>query len=162
MVGEDRVSVEVRSLRQELALRILLQNVLLQTLTLGFAILAAFATLNPGAAAVLCAVFQCAMLAAVLQWCHHGIRTRQIKQFLQGVDPAEQRDGWEAWLPANRPATLLGSRWMISTKGVFLGLGAAMIVLGTAIPDDPSLAPLVASAAIWGASAIFLLTNPKE
>lgn len=162
MVDDGNLPVEVSSLRQELKLRILLQNALLQILTLVFVVVAIVTALYPESALLLSFVFQCAMLAAALQWCHHGIRTRQIKQFLQCIDPAERRSGWEAWLPANRPATLLGSRWMISTKGVFLGLGAAMIGVGVAASGDPAPAALATSVVVWGSGAFFLLTNPKE
>jgi hypothetical protein len=100
------------------------------------------------------------ILAAVLQWCHHGVRTMQIKQYLLLIVPGEK--GWEHWLPANRPKTLLGSRWMISTKGVFLGLGLAEVWLAALLAPQFMLLPAVISAGLWLAAAGFLFTNPKE
>lgn len=162
MVENSGIDIEIQSLRQELKLRILLQNMLLQGLPVIFAALAAGAALQPGSSAALCLVFQCVMLAAVLQWCHHGVRTAQIKAFLQEINPDEAHGKWETWLPAHRPATLLGSRWMVSTKGVFLGLGAMMLLLSLSVSADIVILPWVTSALIWATGAAFLFTNPKE
>lgn len=148
-------------LRRELALRILLQNLLL---ILSLALFAAFALLalaRPGAAWGAAAAQGAASLGAALQWCHHGIRTKQIKEYLLIVD-SSYTGGWERWLPANRPRTLLGSRWMISTKGVFLGLQLAMIVLALWISPVPAGFFIFVSVILLLASAVFLLTNPKE
>jgi hypothetical protein len=162
MVEKSDLDVEIQSLRQELKLRILLQNLLLQGLLVIFAALGAGAALQPEASAALCLVFQCVMLAGVLQWCHHGIRTAQIKALLQEIDPEEAHGKWETWLPAHRPATLLGSRWMVSTKGVFLGLGAVMLLLGPGLSADNAILSGLASALVWTTAAAFLFTNPKE
>lgn len=162
MVETSGIDIEIQSLRQELKLCILLQNLLLQGLPVIFAALAAGAALQPDAASVVGLVFQCVMLAAVLQWCHHGVRTAQIKAFLQEINPDEAHGKWETWLPAHRPATLLGSRWMVSTKGVFLGLGAVMLLLGTGLSPDIAILPWLASTLVWATSAAFLFTNPKE
>ena len=148
-------------LRRELALRILLQNLLL---ILSLALFTAFAILaltRPEAAWGAAAAQGAASLGAALQWCHHGIRTKQIKEFLLTLD-CGHADGWERWLPANRPRTLLGSRWMISTKGVFLGLQLAMIGLAwrMALVLDGFFVSV--TAVLLLASAGFLLTNPKE
>jgi multisubunit Na+/H+ antiporter MnhG subunit len=148
-------------LRRELALRILLQNLLL---ILSLALFAAFALLalaRPEAALGAAAAQGAASLGAVLQWCHHGIRTKQIKEYLLTID-SSHTGGWERWLPANRPRTLLGSRWMISTKGVFLGLQLAMIGLALRIAPVSDGFSLSVAAALVLASAGFLLTNPKE
>jgi multisubunit Na+/H+ antiporter MnhG subunit len=148
-------------LRRELALRILLQNLLL---VLSLALFTAFAILSlarPEVAWGAAAAQGAAGLGAALQWCHHGIRTKQIKKFLLTLDGGHA-EGWERWLPANRPGTLLGSRWLISTKGVFLGLQLAMIGLSWRM--GPVLDGFFASVAaiLLLASAGFLLTNPKE
>lgn len=153
-------SIEAASLRRELAMRILLQNALLIISVVLFAALAAVAALAPGAAWALAVVHNTAILAATLQWCHHGVRTMQIKQYLLLIDPEEK--GWERWLPANRPKTLLGSRWMISTKGVFLGLGLATMGLATCLAPTFMTLPALASAGLWLVTAGFLFTNPKE
>lgn len=148
-------------LRRELALRILLQNLLL---ILSLALFTAFAILalaRPAAAWGAAAAHSAASLGAALQWCHHGIRTKQIKEFLLTLDSGHT-DGWERWLPANRPRTLLGSRWMISTKGVFLGLQLAMIGLAWRIAPESGVLFASFTAVLLLASAGFLLTNPKE
>lgn len=148
-------------LRRELALRILLQNLLL---ILSLALFSAFAILalaQLGAAWGAAAAHGAASLGAALQWCHHGIRTKQIKEYLLTID-SSHTDGWERWLPANRPRTLLGSRWMISTKGVFLGLQLAMIGLASLIAAVPDGIFIFVSVILLLASAGFLLTNPKE
>lgn len=162
MVTTDSLAVgDGPVLRRELALRILLQNLLL---ILSLALFAAFAILAlalPGAAWGAAAAQGAVSLGAALQWCHHGIRTKQIKEYLLTTDGG-QNDGWERWLPDNRPRTLLGSRWMISTKGVFLGLQLAMIGLALWIgPVSDGVFVLVAVVLLL-ASAGFLLTNPKE
>lgn len=148
-------------LRRELALRILLQNLLLilsLTLFTAFAILA---LARPEAAWGAAVAQGAATLGATLQWCHHGIRTKQIKEFLLTLDSGHA-DGWENWLPANRPRTLLGSRWMISTKGVFLGVQFAMIGLAWRMAPILDGFLISVTAVLLLASTGFLLTNPKE
>lgn len=162
MVENSGLQVEIQFLRQELKLRILLQNLLLQALTVIFAVLAAISALSPPATSALCFIFQCVMLAAILQWCHHGVRTAQIKEFLQELNQEGARGKWETWLPAHRPATLLGSRWMVSTKGVFLGLGAMMMLLAVIVAPEINYVLLLTSSVIWAIGTIFLFTNPKE
>lgn len=148
-------------LRRELALRILLQNLLLILMLALFTAFGILALARPEVAWGAAAAQGAASLGAALQWCHHGIRTKQIKEYLLTIDNG-QTDGWERWLPANRPRTLLGSRWMISTKGVFLGLQLAMI--GLALQTEPlsDAFLMFVSTALLLASAGFLLTNPKE
>ena len=156
---------DVAVLRRELALRIALQNLLLLLTVVVFCAFAITALVVPQAgwpAAAACGV---AVLALSLQWCHHGVRTMNIKAYLMQIDPGAGPDGdrgWESWLPANRPRSLLGSRWMVSTKGVFMGTQGAMILLvwqlGT--PPDPVFA--AAALGLLLVSAGFLLTNPKE
>lgn len=156
MLSDDLV------LRRELALRILLQNLLL---IVSLALFAAFAILllvRPETAWAAAAAQGVAGLGATLQWCHHGIRTKQIKDYLLTIDDGEAGGGWERWLPANRPRTLLGSRWMISTKGVFLGLQLAMIGLATLVSPTSGIVFITVSVVLFVASAGFLLTNEKE
>jgi hypothetical protein len=160
VMNAARSSHEASSLRRELGLRILLQNTLLIISVGLFAAFSAVAALAPGTAWPLAVAHNSAILALALQWGHHGVRTMQIKHYLLLIDPDEK--GWERWLPANRPKTLLGSRWMISTKGVFLGLG--LVKVGLAALLAPAFMPLPAlvSASLWLATAGFLFTNPKE
>lgn len=153
-------SRELQSLRNELRMRILLQNMLLivsVVLYAPFALMAAVAARSAWDGAVAYAVI---VLALSLQWCHHGIRTKQIKQYLVRSDTSP--DGWEQWLPANRPKTLLGARWLISTKGVFLGLSMAAALVAFSVKGPPSLLQGCIAAVLWLSTACFLMSNPKE
>lgn len=151
---------EALSLRRELVLRILLQNTLLIGSVGTFAVISTTSALAPSAAWPLAVAQNVVLLASALQWCHHGVRTAQIKQYLLRSDPNEK--GWERWLPANRPDTLLGSRWLISTKGVFLGTGLAITGLAALMAPEVEVWAAAASTLLWLASAGFLFTNPKE
>jgi hypothetical protein len=148
------------SLRRELLLRVTLQNTLLMVSVALFTAFAVAIAALPRAAWLLASAQNAAILGAALQWCHHGVRTAQIKQYLTRLHPSQS--SWEVWLPAHRPPTLLGSRWMISTKGVFLGLGLASISLAALTALDVQLTLAVLAMALWAATAGFLLTNPKE
>jgi hypothetical protein len=151
---------ELTTLRQELLLRIRLQNLLLMIAVGVFAAFAALGVTHPRYAWLAAAAQGGASLALALQWCHHGIRTRQIKQYLLVADPNPA--GWERWLPANRPPGLLGARWMVSTKGVFLGLGLGMMGIAAFLEPAPAALPMTIAPALWAASLWFLITNPKE
>ncbi|MGP6085766.1 hypothetical protein [Antarctobacter jejuensis] len=155
-------SSDVPVLRRELALRILLQNLLLIVSLPVFTAFAAVSLALPGMVWAAAAVHGAVGLGAALQWCHHGIRTKQIKDYLLTIDSGDGGSGWEGWLPANRPRRLLGARWMISTKGVFLGLQLAMIILAAFIAPVVDGWMAAFSALLLLASAAFLLTNPKE
>lgn len=156
----NRLGREVESLRSELKLRILLQNLVIIVSIGLFALVVGAAVLSPAAAWPLAAVENVTLLAAALVWCHHGVRTAQIKKYLLLRDANE--NGWERWLPESRPATLLGSRWVVSTKGVFLGLGAASMAIASFVSSEFESWALFASVGVWTASAIFLFTNLKE
>lgn len=161
----DNVSAardDAKVLRRELALRILLQNLLLILALLLFAALAVLALVRPEIAALAAAVQGVTGFGLALIWCHHGIRTQQITQFLLRDDAAAPRQDWENWLRANRPQTLLGSRWLISTKGVFIGLQTGALLLAWWLSDGSDMAPLALAGVLLLASAGFLLTNPKE
>jgi len=149
-------------LRRELALRILLQNLLLILSLAVFSGFAIFAMTVPQGAWAAASMHGAAGLAAALQWCHHGIRTKQIKDYLLSMDGGAGSNGWENWLAANRPKTLLGSRWMISTKVVFIGLQFAMMVLAVWISPSADGFFMTVSVVMVGATTVFLITNPKE
>lgn len=149
-------------LRRELSLRILLQNLLLMLSLLSFTALAGLAMIRPEQAALVAAVEGITGLGLALIWCHHGIRIRQITQFLLRDDATAPRQDWEHWLRANRPQRLLGTRWLISTKGVFIGLQAASLLLALWLGVGRNIAPLAVAVALLLASTGFLMTNPKE
>lgn len=152
---------ELKTLRQELLLRILLQNLLLMISVVAFAALSIAAMANPHHAWLSASAQGGVNFALALQWCHHGIRTRQLKQYLLLL-ANPNAGGWENWLPANRPHSFLGARWMISTKGVFLGLGLAMMVIAALLDHALARSLPVIALFLWAATFWFLLTNPKE
>lgn len=156
------VPVEIQSLRQELKQRIQLQNLLLQGLLAIFAAFAITLAVKPEVSSLLSFAFQCIVLCGASQWCHHGVRTAQIKAYLQEINAEGNHGRWESWLPAHRPKAFLGSRWQISTKGVFLGLGLSMFILDAVFTGPPDPLPLLCSVAIWGFAAYLLISNPKE
>jgi hypothetical protein len=160
VMNASHSSHEALSLRRELESRILFQNTLLIVSVGAFALFSAVAALASEAAWPMAVALNTVILAAALQWCHHGVRTMQIKRYLLLINPDEK--GWEHWLPANRPRTLLGSRWMISTKGVFLGLGLVQLGLAALLAPAFLLLPALGAAGLWLATAGFLFTNPKE
>ncbi len=162
LVDMQDVPVEIQSLRQELKQRILFQNMLLQALLVLFSAFAIVVAVMPEASSLLHFAFQCVVLSGASQWCHHGVRTAQIKAYLQEINADETHGHWESWLPAHRPKTFLGSRWQISTKGVFLGLGLGMFLLDAVFTGPPELLPLLCSAAVWSFAAYLLISNPKE
>lgn len=162
MVMEDHncSNYEGTSLRQELMLRILLQNFILIISVVLFAAISVAMVLVPRSVWLLSVAHNTVLLAMALQWCHHGVRTKQIKNYLLLID--QTPTGWERWLPANRPAGILGSRWMVSTKGVFLGLGFANVGLAGLLSCEYPLLLGSGSVALWISSGLFLFTNPKE
>ncbi len=96
-------------LRRELALRILLQNLLLILSPTLFASFAILALVQPEAAWAAAAAHGAAGLGAALQWRYHGIDTKQIKDYLRTID-GDRAYGWECCLPASQPRTPLESR----------------------------------------------------
>lgn len=147
--------------KAELLIRILVQNLTLLLAVAAFAGLS-LATLGwPASAWVVACVHALVSGALVLQWCHNGVRTMQLKTFLleqEGREPAN----WEVWLPAHRPDRLLGTRWFVSTKGVFLGTQVAMAGLAAVMAGVRPLWASAACALAFIVSATLLLTNPKE
>ncbi len=156
------VAEDVMVLRRELALRISLQNLLLIISLALFTAFALLAIAQPVTAWAAAAAHGAVGFGATLQWCHHGIRTKQIRDYLLTIDGGEARGGWESWLPLNRPQTLLGSRWLISTKGVFIGLQLATIMLAFLLSPTIDGIFVAFATVLLLASAGFLMTNPKE
>lgn len=146
--------------KTELLVRIAIQNL---TLLMAVAVFAGLGMAGVAWAksAWVVACVHAVVSGALLQWCHNGVRTMQLKAFLLEREGRQPSD-WEVWLPSHRPERLLETRWFISTKGVFLGLQVAMAGLAVA---TVGIRPLWASAACAIAllfSAGLLLTNPKE
>ncbi len=103
-----------------------------------------------------------AIMAAV--WCHHGARQAQIKIYILILRTSSSATtSWESWLPNHGYKGLLGSRWFISTKAVFIGSSLSALLLGILL--DRSAVGLFLTGLgfiVWLTAAALLLTNPKE
>lgn len=155
---------EMEALRSELRQRAWLQNLglLLQPPLLLAAL--SLALTRPGAAAAAFFIFIVGAGAVALNWCHHGVRTAQIKRYLLVLERRYAGEtGWESWLPRHRIGGFLGTRWFISTKGVFMGSQAVALLTALRLGDLRSDAfLLLLSALATLATAGFLIANPKE
>ncbi|MAM86256.1 hypothetical protein [Allohahella sp. A8] len=150
---------EYRALKSEMLLRIAIQNLTILCSVALFIPAALLIVIHSKHAGALALAYALANLALALQWCHQGVRQCAMKQaILTRDEDAGRRDSWEVWLPTQRPANLLGSRWFVSTKLVFMGLCAACLVLAL---NDFGLA-LVCAGAVFATTIAALLTNPKE
>jgi hypothetical protein len=153
------IQEEYRALKSEMLLRIAIQNLTILSAVLLFIPSALLIVIQPNYAGELALAYALANLSLALQWCHQGVRQCALKQAVLDRDQtAGRKDSWEVWLPSQRPANLLGSRWFVSTKLVFMGLCAASIFLAL---KDFGFA-LVCSVAVLATTTVALLTNPKE
>lgn len=150
---------EYQALKSEMLLRITIQNVTLFTTVILFIPAALLIVIQPNFSGLIALAYTAANLALAMQWCHQGIRQCNIKQAVLARDKeAGRQDSWEEWLPDQRPKNLLGSRWFVSTKLVFMGLGAGAITLAL---KDFSVAIFFA-VIVLSVTVTALLTNPKE
>lgn len=161
--AETLAVIEYRALRQELIMRMVVQNVLMVLQPLLLLGCYGLALMRPLQASPTALLFLFVSLAASAQWCHMGVRTVHLKTFLM---QSEERLGaertWETFLPGARPKSLLGSRWLISTKGVFLLVQGLAIMIPSALDQAPPAWFLAVAISVLGASQWLLLTNPKE
>lgn len=120
---------EIAYLRKELLLRIAIQNCVLIMLmplaTTSFVLGLAW----PARAEWAALAYVMASGMGALYWSHNGARTMQIAAYLRRQELEQVGQGWETWLKSNRYRGLLGSRWRISTMGVFLGSQVLVITL---------------------------------
>ncbi len=132
---QEAQRVELTSLRSEIIVRIVFQNILLCLTWCSLGVVLAAARLYSSAEILL--IYPVLATSAAGMWSHHGARTAQIRLYLQSrLEPAlfgTSIDGWEHALAGLRFRSLLGSRWFVSTKGFFLGsqLLVAALSLGT-------------------------------
>jgi hypothetical protein len=117
----------------------------------------------PGQALVLALAHIVAAGTCGLIWSHHAARTTQIKYYMRLiVEPQfRTRGGWERWHATHRVAGWLGSRWRISTIGVFLGSQIAALGFGLLVTPANPLNPLVLLAVALIAGSALLLMPPK-
>jgi hypothetical protein len=120
---------EFLALRSEIELRIILQNISLMILYVVFVTLGTIQLLIQNMRFEIAVVFVVTVGIISLIWTHHGARTLQIKTYLAYVLEPRLRNGagWEVWHARHRVQGVLGSRWFISTKGVFVGSQLVMI-----------------------------------
>lgn len=123
---------ELGSLRQEILVRVVFQNVLLCLAWIAFGGSLAGAMISGRSDALV--IYSPLALAASAMWAHHGARTVQIRAYLQStLEPAvhesSSEGGWEHALGGMRFHSLLGSRWRVSTKGFLLGSQALLAAL---------------------------------
>lgn len=154
---------EFHALRAEIITRIRLQNIILMMLMPLFLATALVMAVYPPATRIMPLAYTIAGGIGGLLWVHHAARTTQIKYYLRLVLEPRLRDGggWERWHAANRVAGPLGSRWRISTIGVFIGsdlavLGLSWLVAPSTFGDPRSLSTLAAIAV-----AALLLLPPR-
>jgi hypothetical protein len=152
---------EIRALRFELLLRILIQNFLLLLTIFVLAVLGALGSIIPDRVWLMCAINAACVLATSSMWCHHGVRTMQLKKYILSREQ-ERRVSWEVWLPEHRPNGILGTRWLISTKGVFVGSHVMLIVIACTVSPEMSVLLILFSIALLAITAALLVTNPKE
>ena len=70
--------------------------------------------------------------------------------------------GWETWLKDNRMPGLLGARWIISTKAVFVGSQLAMILIAGMLTRQSGIDSLNFSLAATGMIVtLFFLRQPR-
>lgn len=156
---ETLAQAEYRALKSELLLRIAIQNLIILVAVVVFALFATLIFCFRDSAGLVVLAHSMSTLALALQWCHQGVRQVALKQAVLSHDrQAGRPDGWENWLPTQRPNGPLGSRWFVSTKAVFIALNASSIYLAA---HGFGAAWLIASAVLL-LTIYFLLTNPKE
>ena len=155
--------MEIQYLHRELLLRMWIQNLILVLLMLVFPA-SIFSMASAGQNEELVAlgyVVACGMGA--LYWIHNAARTEQIKAYLLSWESRRPTGvGWETWLRETRFPGILGSRWIISTKCVFVGSQIAAVAATALLKRQSELDLLVLGLAILGALiTALLLRQPR-
>lgn len=157
----QQVDEEVGFLRRELILRMTLQNlvliILMPLLMLSFVL----GIDRPGFGAWIALAYVIASGMGALYWAHSGARTVQIAAYLRLQEERSGHAGWETWLKANPFPRPLGSRWTISTIGVFLGSQLLVITLvGIILDAGPVDWPVVGGAFVGLIGTACILPHP--
>ena len=155
-------TVEARffALRQELDIRIFLQNLFLLVLVVTWAVLASLSVAMPVRTFEMSLVFDALAFSLAIMWSHSGVRHAQMRGYLLEVLEPEMSSagmGWERYLRDRRPASRLGSRWWISTHGLFAGLPIAFSLLVWRLTGDGA-AILVALP--WAVLILWIIAKP--
>ncbi len=156
--------IELSNLHREMTVRIVFQNAILVLQVVLFFAVALLQVHAPAKAGQFAFAFGLTGLLLAAMWCHHGARQAQIKTYLLILEERYRlMDGWESWLPKNRIGGRLGSRWFISTKGLFMATIVASVGLGIVL--DASVLGRLGEFLATALAAIaigLLLSNPKE
>lgn len=157
-------ALEFQSLRQEILLRIAIQNALLALTVLMFLVATTTSIAFESASSKVGLIYTLCAGFLALMWIHSGARTLQIKTYLIEVVEPEMNGllGWEHWHAANRISGMLGSRWFISTKGLFVGSQIAAIALPwISNPRESEAIFVLLSVLVMGVTSVVLLASPK-
>jgi hypothetical protein len=155
--------IEYKILKNEMIARILLQNCLLFMATGLFSAFVLAIILLSAHVWLLCMTYSVVSAAISVQWCHHGVRIAQLKKYIMIVErPNREQITWEQWLPENRPKTILGSKWLVATKGVLIGLQLYVILLSIYIAKEIDLALSLVSVLLLVITSTVIITNEKE
>lgn len=151
---------EFRSLRQEILIRVIFQNVLLVLCwcALGAVLAASYFAARPTPLLI----YSVLAVSAAAMWAHHGCRTAQIRTYLQSrLEPwlgGGEGPAWEQALEGMQFRSILGSRWFVSTKGFLLGSQVLIIVIVQAYGFDFGHTAVASTAFL---ASIWLLHEPE-
>ncbi len=160
MSETEKIHEEIRFVRREVLLRIGIQNTILILLMPLLLLSIVMACIRPDEAGIIALGYVGVAGMGALYWAHSAARTVQIKAYLRSVEDKTGR-GWEAWLAENPIGGMLGSRWFISTKGIFVGSQfGAILVCGMLVGQWQQPVPLAAALALSVLTAV-LLSQPK-
>lgn len=115
------------AVRREVDLRIAIQNLILLAVVVSAQVFCVLALMHRSDGVALSLIFGGAVQVSALIWGHNGVRHAQIRCYVvEVIEPrmASAGEGWEAFLEAVRPSDALGTRWRLSTYGIFCGTQA--------------------------------------
>lgn len=146
--------------RREIDLRIAIQNLILLTAVISAQVFCVLALMHRTDGVALSLIFSGAVQASALIWGHNGIRHAQIRCYVvEVIEPrmASAGEGWEAFVEAVRPSDALGTRWRLSTYGVFCG---AQALVGAACWYASGAWSCLVVAFIGSVLTVLLLSHP--
>jgi MFS family permease len=154
-----------RGMRGEIELRIAIQNWLLAgTLVSSMSGWIAMSAV-PRLAAWIATCLIVGIGLASLMWTHSRARTMQIRAYLiEVLEPRLLIDrslGWEVWHKRRRFSDLLGSRWFVSTIGLFVGCQVLSLAAAFVVGDVRDSKPLLIASALAIAGTALLLRRPR-
>ncbi len=149
------------TVRREILLRIGIQNAILIFLMPLFLVAAVAQCAFRADAEIIALAYVGAAGMGALYWIHSAARTVQMKTYLKALEAAEPGSGgWETWLAQNPINGILGSRWFISTKGVFVGSQLAAILVAALLRREDAQPMLLLLSLAASALTTLLLRQP--